>query len=133
MCSTRPAWTQPSVPWPRARRIERGSSCDSTSCRVPVAGNDQLLFSAVRELVANVVRHAKARVLSVTLRPVGDEVLLVVEDDGAGLEPERLGERLADGHIGLASQRVRIESAGGHMSVVSRPGLGTRAEVRLPR
>lgn len=95
--------------------------------------HDQLLFSAVRELVTNVVRHARARVLSVTLRPVGNEVLLVVEDDGAGLDAERLGERLADGHIGLASQRVRIESAGGRLSVVSRPGLGTRAEVRLPR
>ena len=45
-------------------------------------------------------------VISVTLRPEDDEVLLVVEDDGAGLDPERLGERLADGHIGLASQRV---------------------------
>jgi two-component system NarL family sensor kinase len=95
--------------------------------------HDQLLFSAVRELVANVVRHARARVLSVTLRPVGDEMRLVVEDDGAGLDAARLGERLADGHIGLASQRVRIESAGGRLSVVSRPGLGTRAEVRLPR
>jgi two-component system NarL family sensor kinase len=95
--------------------------------------NDQLLFSAMRELVANVVRHAKARMLTVTLRPVDDDVLLIVEDDGTGLEPERLGERLADGHIGLASQRVRIESAGGRLSVVSRPGLGTRAEIRLPR
>jgi two-component system NarL family sensor kinase len=99
----------------------------------PSGQNDQLLFSAVRELVANVVRHARAHMISVTLRPVGDEVLLVVEDDGAGLDPERLGERLADGHIGLASQRVRIESAGGRMSVVSRPGVGTRAEVRVPR
>ena len=95
--------------------------------------NDQLLFSALRELVANVVRHARAHVISVTLRPVGDEVVLVVEDDGAGLDPKQLGEGLADGHIGLASQRVRIESAGGRMSVVSRPGVGTRAEVRLPR
>jgi two-component system NarL family sensor kinase len=95
--------------------------------------NDQLLFSAARELVANIVQHARARLISVTLRPEGENVLLVVEDDGAGLDPGRLGERLADGHIGLASQRVRIESAGGQMSVVSRPGLGTRAEVRLPR
>ncbi len=94
--------------------------------------HDALLFSAARELVANVVRHAKAKVLSVTLRREGNEVLLVVEDDGRGLDPSALGERLADGHIGLASQRVRIESAGGRMSVVSRPGLGTRAEVRLP-
>jgi len=95
--------------------------------------NDQLLFSALRELVTNVVRHARAKVVSVSLRPLGDDVVLVVEDDGTGLDPKRLGERLADGHIGLASQRVRIESAGGRMSVVSRPGIGTRAEVRLPR
>jgi two-component system NarL family sensor kinase len=95
--------------------------------------NDQLLLSAARELVANVVQHARARLISVTLRPEGESVVLVVEDDGEGLDPGRLGERLADGHIGLASQRVRIESAGGRMSVVSRPGLGTRAEVRLPR
>jgi two-component system, NarL family, sensor kinase len=95
--------------------------------------HDQLLFSAARELVTNVVRHAGARTLAVALRGEGEEVVLVVEDDGRGLDSERLGERLADGHIGLASQRVRIESAGGQMSVVARPGLGTRAEVRVPR
>jgi two-component system NarL family sensor kinase len=100
---------------------------------VGAGANDQLLFSAARELVANIVQHARAKLISVTLRPEGGEVLLVVEDDGEGLEPGMLGERLADGHIGLASQRVRIESAGGRMSVVSMPGLGTRAEVRLPR
>lgn len=95
--------------------------------------HDQLLFSAAREFVANVMQHASADEFSVTLRPDGDDVLLVVEDNGKGLDPEDLGQRLADGHIGLASQRARIESAGGRMSVVSRPGLGTRAEVRLPR
>jgi two-component system NarL family sensor kinase len=94
---------------------------------------DPLLFSAARELVANAAQHARARTISVTLRPDGADVLLAVEDDGVGLDPTQLGERLADGHIGLASQRVRIESAGGQMSVVSRPGLGTRAEVRVPR
>jgi len=97
------------------------------------AATDPLLFSAARELVANAARHAHARTISVTLRPDGSDILLAVEDDGVGLDPTRLGERLADGHIGLASQRVRIESAGGQMSVVSRPGLGTRAEVRVPR
>ena len=95
--------------------------------------NDQLLFSAARELVVNVVQHSRADTVSVALRPDGADVLLVVEDDGVGLDSESLGRRLADGHIGLASQRARIESAGGRLSVVSRPGVGTRAEVRLPR
>lgn len=95
--------------------------------------HDQLLFSAAREFVSNAVRHASARKLEIELRRANGEVVLVVEDDGCGLDPGQLAGRLADGHIGLASQRVRVESAGGRMSVVSRPGAGTRAEVRLPR
>jgi two-component system NarL family sensor kinase len=95
--------------------------------------NDQLLFSAARELVSNVVRHAGAKHLRIGLTRGSSEVVLVVEDDGRGVDLATLAERLADGHIGLASQRVRVESAGGGMTVVSRPGAGTRAEVRVPR
>lgn len=95
--------------------------------------NDQLLFSAAREFVANVVHHARARKLQIELSHENGDVVLVVEDDGCGLDPGQLAGRLADGHIGLASQRVRVESAGGRMTVISRPGAGTRAEVRLPR
>ena len=36
-------------------------------------------------------------------------------DDGRGFPLERLAERLANGHVGLASQRVRIEAAGGRL------------------
>ena len=66
------------------------------------------------------------------LAEANGDVVLVVEDDGHGFPPERLAERLADGHIGLAAQRVRIESAGGRMDVFSTPGEGTRVEVRVP-
>ena len=59
--------------------------------------------------------------------------MLVVDDDGQGFPPERLNERLADGHVGLASQRVRVEAAGGSMHVSSRPRAGTRVEIRLAR
>jgi two-component system NarL family sensor kinase len=68
----------------------------------------------------------------VQLGEVGDELALVVEDDGHGFNLERLAERLADGHVGLASQRVRIEAAGGSMNVASSPGRGTRVEIRVP-
>lgn len=94
--------------------------------------HDQLLFSAARELLANVVEHADATRVHVGLASANGEVVLVVEDDGKGFPPERLAERLAGGHVGLASQRVRVEAAGGTMNVVSRVGEGTRAEIRLP-
>jgi two-component system, NarL family, sensor kinase len=93
---------------------------------------DALLFSAARELLVNVVRHAGARRLGVTLVEADGQVELAVEDDGSGFPPERLAERLAHGHVGLASQRVRVEAAGGTMDVLSMPGGGTRVSIRLP-
>jgi two-component system NarL family sensor kinase len=93
---------------------------------------DQLVFSAARELLANVVRHAAAERVTVRLAARGRDVELVVADDGRGFAPERLAERLAEGHVGLASQRVRIEAAGGTMQVDSTPGGGTRVEIHLP-
>ena len=93
---------------------------------------DPLLFSAARELLSNVVRHADASRVSVRLAPDGRQLELAVEDDGRGFQPERLAERLADGHVGLASQRVRIEAAGGSMRIASSPGDGTRVAIHLP-
>ncbi len=93
---------------------------------------EPLLFSAARELVANVERHAEASRLTVRLLHDAGELELEVEDDGRGFPPERLAERLADGHVGLASQRVRIEAAGGTMRVASAPGEGTRVSIRVP-
>ena len=95
--------------------------------------HDQLLFSAARELLANVVQHAGAKRVTVRLTSTAEGLELVVEDDGRGFPPERLAERLAEGHVGLASQRVRIEAAGGTMQVVSTPGGGAKAEIHLPR
>ena len=94
---------------------------------------EQLVFSAARELLANVVQHADAKHVSVKLFAADGDLALVVEDDGRGFPPERLSERLAEGHVGLASQRVRIEAAGGSMRVASAPGEGTRVEIRVPR
>jgi two-component system NarL family sensor kinase len=93
---------------------------------------EQLVFSAARELLTNVVHHADAKHVTVRLREADDDLELVVEDDGQGFPPERLAQRLAQGHVGLASQRVRIEAAGGRMKLASIPGEGTRVEIRVP-
>ena len=59
------------------------------------------------------VRHAEATTVTLRLAQVGPDLQFVVEDDGRGFAPERLPERLAQGHVGLESQRVRVEAAGG--------------------
>jgi two-component system NarL family sensor kinase len=94
--------------------------------------HDQLVFSAARELLANVVHHAHASRVLVRLAQGDGQLTLAVEDDGDGFPPERLAERLAHGHVGLASQRARIEAAGGTMNLVSQPHEGTRVEIQVP-
>jgi two-component system, NarL family, sensor kinase len=93
---------------------------------------EALLFSAARELLTNVVRHAAADRVTVRLVDAGDQLELTVEDDGRGFPPERLAQQLANGHVGLASQRFRVEAAGGSMWIASAPGKGTRVAIRLP-
>ncbi|WP_422747765.1 sensor histidine kinase [Mycobacterium sp. WMMD1722] len=99
----------------------------------PQAGpSDAIVFAAARELLANVTRHAQATRASVTLTDDGHVTQLDVADDGVGIDAQAPARRLAEGHIGLASQRARIEAAGGTFIVVPEP-VGTHVRIRLPR
>jgi two-component system NarL family sensor kinase len=94
--------------------------------------NEQVIFSAARELLANVIQHSHATRMTIHLAEVEGDVELVVEDNGCGFAPEHLTEQLANGHIGLASQRVRVEAAGGAMRWTSSKDIGTRVVIRIP-
>ncbi len=96
------------------------------------SASDTMLFSLARELLVNVVRHAGAGRLRVTLATRDGSRLLRVEDDGRGIDPIRLAQRSREGHIGLASQRARIEAAGGSLEIVTAPGAGTTIEALVP-
>jgi two-component system NarL family sensor kinase len=86
---------------------------------------DQEIFDSAREFLSNVVKHANARSVAVTLTTVDGSAQLTVADDGdGGINSDVLRERLSDGHIGLASRRVRVESVGGRLVIES--GLGGR-------
>ncbi|MEY9871613.1 two-component system NarL family sensor kinase [Streptacidiphilus sp. MAP12-33] len=95
---------------------------------------DRVLYQCGRELLANVVRHARATHVEVLLALAGPVAVLEVTDDGVGLPPgpRAVGGRLADGHIGLAAQRVRVEEAGGTMVLTANAPRGTAARITLP-
>lgn len=93
---------------------------------------ETLFYSVARELLSNVVRHARAGTVEVSLRRCAGLICLVVVDDGVGLEPADFRRKLAQGHIGLARHQVRIESAGGRWTISARPGGGTVVEACLP-
>jgi two-component system NarL family sensor kinase len=91
-----------------------------------------VLFMAASELLANVVTHANASTITLRLREEGPDLVLGISDDGQGFDLSTLDERVGEGHIGLASQRVRIETIGGRFEVASAPGTGTSVEIHVP-
>ena len=86
-----------------------------------------LVYQAVRELLFNVVKHADAGLVRVTVESVDGHAAVHVEDDGAGFDP---GAETAG--FGLTSVRNRLELIGGRLEVASAPGEGTRATVVVP-
>jgi signal transduction histidine kinase len=76
------------------------------------------------EAMQNAVKHA-GRGASVSARLAGEDrgLRFVVEDDGVGFEPARVGRGL-----GLARLTDRVASAGGTVMIDSAPGRGTRVE-----
>jgi two-component system NarL family sensor kinase len=93
--------------------------------------DEALLLRAAREFIDNAAKHADASLLTITLSS-GENVVLTIADDGSGFDPRTLDRVVADAHIGLLSQRERIEAAGGTLAIVSAVGRGTTVTVRLP-
>jgi two-component system NarL family sensor kinase len=95
--------------------------------------DERLLVAVARELLANAAEHSGAAEVEVRLAEEDGELVLVVVDDGRGFDPAVLTDRVVEGHIGLASQRLRVEAAGGRLEIRTGEGAGTTAVVRLPR
>lgn len=91
-----------------------------------------LIYRAARELLTNAHKHAQASSLDIALHRGHDATVLRVTDDGIGFDPEILALRVAEGHIGLASLVVGVESTGGSVEFGSRPGGGSMVTVTVP-
>jgi PAS domain S-box-containing protein len=86
------------------------------------------LFRIVQESLTNVVRHAGATSVEVSLTAEDTDLVLRVRDNGSGI--------VADGRtssgIGLVSMRERATALGGHLKIAGLAGAGTTIEVTLP-
>ena len=90
-----------------------------------------LVFQAVRELLTNVVKHARASQASVEFSFHDGQLYVTVEDDGSGMPP-RLPPHEAGAGFGLFSLRTRLEQIGGHLQLKPRSNGGTRATILVP-
>jgi signal transduction histidine kinase len=98
---------------------------------LPVLSGDAelALYRAMQESLSNVVRHAGATTVAVSVRAGEGGVHLVVRDDGDGLGSSPRG---SDVHMGLAGMRERVISLGGTLAVGSAGATGTEVRVWVP-
>ena len=84
------------------------------------------IYRITQEALSNVVRHAHANSVQLSLRTTPTEVTLVISDNGIGAASPR------GGGIGLFSMSERAHSIGAQLQIDSPPGQGTQIRVILP-
>jgi signal transduction histidine kinase len=88
------------------------------------------LFRVVQEALANILKHARASEVVISLETTDEHVIVSIQDNGVGAAREELGRPKAHG---IAGMRHRVHVLGGQLDIVSAPGRGTRIRVKVPR
>ena len=92
-----------------------------------------VLFESVRELIVNALKHAGPCEIRVGIRADAHELILCVADNGKGFAtPAAAKPASKQGGFGLLNIRQRVEGLGGRLEIVSVPGQGTTATIRMP-
>ncbi len=87
------------------------------------------LYFISQEALNNILRHAHAKNVSITLKQTRQNVILQVNDDGRGFDPKNVDQ----GGLGLRNMRDRTIKMDGTFKIISNPGKGTKISVVVPR
>lgn len=88
-----------------------------------------VLYYIAQEALNNVLRHAAAKSISVTLKQGRRNVILEIRDDGCGFDIKKV-ER---GGLGLTNMRERAAQIHSKLRILSKPDQGTRVVITVPR
>lgn len=84
-------------------------------------------FRIVQESLTNIVKHARAKNVKVTLYSDDNVLIIQVSDDGVGFDVHAQSDS-----VGLINMKERVELAGGEFKIFSKPLLGTDIKVEIP-
>jgi signal transduction histidine kinase len=85
------------------------------------------VYRVVQEALNNCARHAQASAVEVSVCSEAGQILVTVQDDGSGFDPQRVRG------LGLLGMEERARHLGGTFHIDSKPGRGTLLSVTLPR
>ncbi len=88
-----------------------------------------LIFRLVQEMLTNIIRHAEAQAVKITLKKMKNQVKLSVSDNGLGISEDRINDPRS---LGLIGMRERVYARGGTIHIRGIPRGGTRISVEIP-
>jgi len=91
-----------------------------------------LLFQATRELLHNVVKHARASLVRVSIAKKENFVRIVICDNGVGFEATRKEKDVKKGGFGIFSIQERLKHQGGRLEIKSDPDTGSSVTIISP-
>ncbi len=104
--------------------------------RQPLKGDlAPALYTMIRELVLNVIKHAEARQMDVVIDENDELITAVIEDNGKGMPSgtaRRKESAPGPAGFGLFSIRERLYHLGGRLTIDSQSGSGTKARIEIP-
>ena len=114
----------------RRTGIEADVHCDEHARINPTA--ETVIYRIAQEAMTNVLKHARAKRISVLLERRGSGVQLTIEDDGAGFAADRLLRFGSfEKRLGLTGMIERAALIGGELLIESVPGRGTTVILRV--
>ncbi len=90
---------------------------------------ETVLYRVAQEGVQNVVKHARATTVTLTVAATNGTTSMSIRDDGVGFDGNQDAPK---DHLGLIAMRERVEMGGGTLRVRSAPGSGTEIVVQVP-
>jgi chemotaxis methyl-accepting protein methylase/signal transduction histidine kinase len=100
--------------------------------RLPLAV-ETTIYRLVQEALTNVLKHAQASEVSLIVERHGNEVRVIIEDDGVGFDLSACEDALADAQkLGLIGMRERVTLLDGTLTIESEPGSGTSIFAHIP-
>jgi PAS domain S-box-containing protein len=90
------------------------------------------LYRIMQEALNNTMKYAQARHVDVLLERRDNQVVLILEDDGVGFNPEKEASADGDKGMGLIGMRERAALVGGTLQIESKPKAGTTIFARVP-
>jgi signal transduction histidine kinase len=88
------------------------------------------IFRIFQECLTNVMRHAQARSVRVSLAAEDGNLSLIVQDDGVGFQESNASNPM--GSLGILGMKERAQACGGEVIIASSPGNGTTVAIRVP-